>query len=200
MSADESALDLDIVGVDEAGRGPWAGPICFAAVTLMKVPKALGVQLKDSKTISPSKREQIFCQLQQSKVAIGVSWASPNQIDELGLTRCSVIGMSAAVAQIFKNQAVVVDGNYNYLKDIYDSSQAIIKADSRFACVSAASIVAKVLRDRYMKKCSTRYQGFGFEKHLGYGTSEHRQALQDYGPSKLHRFSFRPVSEIAHVD
>lgn len=191
----------DYIGVDEAGRGPWAGPVCFAAVSMRGLPSDLLDRLKDSKSLTARRRDLIFCELQKSGARIGLHWSSPRQIDSLGLTRCSVIGMSAAVSQIMSgNERIIVDGNYNYLGEVFDSSEAVIKADAKYVAVSAASIVAKVMRDRYMKRCAARFQDFGFDAHVGYGTSKHKDALLKLGPTILHRQSFRPVAEASGVN
>ena len=183
------------IGVDEAGRGPWAGPVVAAAVILAPGTSILG--LGDSKQLSAKRREKLFGDIQRQAVAIGVGWVHASAIDSQGLSAAVCLAMRLSVDSIGHHQfeKVIIDGNINYLSDQYDC-EAIIKADQKLPNVSAASIIAKVMRDRFMRAMHLKYPVYGFDRHMGYGTAHHREALQLHGVSKLHRRSFRPILEL----
>lgn len=182
-----------IVGIDEAGRGAWAGPLVAAAV-LGNDQHALSKQILDSKQLSKMHRMKLFKQI-ISTCEVGIGWVEPQQIDQVGLTASTTKVMEQALAQISgKFNRVVIDGAVKYLSD----SRAIckIKADQTIWQVGAASIVAKVSRDLYMNKLAEKFLEYGFEKHVGYGTLIHQQALKDHGVSPVHRLSFKPMAEL----
>lgn len=180
-----------IVGIDEVGRGCWAGPLVAAAVLIRKPIEGL----RDSKLISRKKREYLY-DLIMANSDVGVGWVEASIIDKIGLTEAVRNAMSSALAEIkCSYDEVIIDGDYNYL-DILDKSRCLIKADSLVDAVSAASIVAKVLRDRFMFEMATKYSKYGFEKHVGYGTDHHKKMLIRFGTCELHRLSYKPVRAI----
>ena len=184
---------LFIAGVDEAGRGPLAGPVTAAAVILpADVEELPGVF--DSKQLKESEREELFAALYAvSGIRISVASATPEEIDRLNILRATHEAMRRAVAGLQEADFVLVDGlPVQFLLP----SKNIVKGDARCASIAAASIIAKVTRDREMMKLDELYPQYGFAKHKGYGTADHLEALQKYGPLPVHRKSFRPVYEL----
>lgn len=182
-----------LVGVDEAGRGPWAGPLVAAAVILNSELKVAKI-IKDSKKLSLKQREVAFAIIQKIALGIGFGWSSVVEIDRYGLTLATNVAMRRAMAQIQQPyQQVIIDGSVDYLRTEIYKTRAVIRADSLYPEVSAASIVAKVVRDRYIKNIAFLFPEYSFEKHVGYGTARHREALERHGPCSLHRRSFKPV-------
>ena len=181
-----------VVGIDEVGRGCWAGPVVAAAVLLTQ--PIIG--LKDSKLVSKAKRELIAKEIMQSSVC-GLGWVSPADVDAYGLTAAVASAMKQAVDQITgPYDQIIIDGNFNFLKDYKQTGVTIsclIKADSLVPAVSAASIIAKVARDQYMARQAKLFPGYGFERHVGYGTAAHVQAIKQLGVCKLHRLSYKPI-------
>ena len=182
-----------IAGVDEAGRGPLAGPVTAAAVILpADVEELPGVF--DSKQLKESEREELFAALYAVPgIRISVASATPEEIDRLNILRATHEAMRRAVAGLQEADFVLVDGlPVQFLLP----SKNIVKGDARCASIAAASIIAKVTRDREMMKLDEQYPQYGFAKHKGYGTVDHLEALQKYGPLPVHRKSFRPVYEL----
>ena len=178
-----------VVGIDEAGRGPWAGPIIACAVSLND--KIDG--LDDSKQLTKHKREQLARSIRLN-ADIGVGWISSSAIDQIGLTRATAAAMSVAYSQIkSSDDYVIIDGNTKYLEI---GEEAIVKADSKFNEVAAASIIAKTARDSYMTMLSTVYPQYSFDKHAGYGTKAHTQAILKHGICDQHRKSFKPIAKL----
>ena len=181
-----------IVGIDEVGRGSWAGPLVAGAVILRRPIDGL----RDSKKLTKLQRQKYSEIIHSYAPAIGLGWVTPKQIDKLGLTKAIALAMNLAIKQIeITYHEVIIDGNFNFLP-LHPYSKAIAKADETIACVSAASIVAKVARDKYMAEISSKYPEYGFETNVGYGTAKHIQALNKYGICNIHRKSFRPVSQL----
>ena len=181
-----------IVGVDEAGRGPLAGPVVAAAVYLPEKFDTSGI--KDSKKISAKKREGLFSRiLRECQVGVGI--VSAEEIDQLNILQATMLAMRMATEELkVQFDKVIVDGNR--CPEIRNC-ESIIKGDDKFVQISAASIIAKVTRDRMMIELSRKYPVYGFEKHKGYGTKDHIEALDIYGPIKgVHRFSFAPVKDL----
>ncbi len=184
-----------IVGIDEVGRGCWAGPVVAGAV-LLKVPLA---GLKDSKLLSKKQRERLAAEIQLEALAIGIGWVDAATIDRVGITTAVKWAMERALEQItIEYDQIIVDGQYNFLTQ-YPKAQAIIKADASVPAVSAASIVAKVARDNYMAEIATNYPDYGFARHVGYGTALHLERLKLHGVSALHRRSFKPVQALLQL-
>lgn len=183
---------MQIAGVDEAGRGPLAGPVYAAAVILNPKRRILGLQ--DSKLLTAEKRESLFEQILKNALAWGVGRAEVWEIDKYNILQATFLSMRRAVAQLaltLKPDKVWVDGNQNPKLDY--PTEMIISGDKTVPAISAASILAKVLRDREMAELDQAFPGYGFAKHKGYGTKEHLNALQKLGACVLHRTSFAPV-------
>lgn len=178
-----------ILGVDEVGRGCLAGPVVAGAVILGKPIRGL----KDSKKLSKADRSKFDIRIRERALAYGLGWVSAAEIDELGMTRAVALAMERAVSSItLPYEEIIIDGNYNYLRQ-FARSRCLIKADDIIPAVSAASIIAKVARDAYMTEMAKQYPDYRFESHVGYGTSAHRAALQQFGICELHRRSFAPI-------
>lgn len=176
-----------ICGVDEAGRGPLAGPVCAAAVIL---PKHLEIPgLTDSKKLTDKKRRELFPLIQVQAVAYGIGLASQEEIDEINILQATFLAMERALSQLnVRPDMVLIDGNRE--RDFGVPVQTVIKGDSLSANIAAASILAKVTRDNLMMELAQQYPQYGFEIHKGYGTKAHYEALRQYGASPIHRRSF----------
>ena len=176
-----------ICGIDEAGRGPLAGPVCAAAVIL---PRGLEIPgLDDSKKLSEKKREELFEQIKEKALCYGIAFADVEEIEELNILGATFLAMNRAFEMlILKPDIALVDGNRD--PGLGLDTRLIVKGDSRCADIAAASILAKVTRDRYMLEMDRLYPQYHFEKHKGYGTKLHYEALREFGPSPIHRPSF----------
>ncbi len=185
----EEAINGHVAGVDEAGRGPWAGPVVAAAVILRKGMIPAGLQ--DSKKLSAKKREALFpLIMQQSWVGVGIS--EVEEIDEMNILEATFLAMQRAVAALpVMPDKVLVDGNM--LPKLSCPAEAVIKGDDKSLSIAAASIIAKVTRDTIMAKLHQEYPQFGWLKNAGYGTADHIAALNQHGPTPLHRKSFKPI-------
>lgn len=184
-----------IVGIDEVGRGCWAGPLAAGAV-LLREPIA---GLRDSKKLSKSMRQRLDAEIRIQAVAFGIGWVTPAEIDTFGLTKAVGLAMSRALAYIQEPyEQLIIDGSFNFFKK-NTKAVAMVKADDSVPAVSAASIIAKVARDAFMTTAAKAYPGYGFESHVGYGTARHREALKKLGICELHRRSFRPVRAFISV-
>lgn len=182
-----------IGGVDEAGRGPLAGPVVAAAVVLRRDISIEGVD--DSKKLSESRRELLYGEIQQAAVGIGIGIVDREIIDQINILRASLEAMRLAVFNLpVKPDFLLIDGIY--LPDVDFSMKAIPHGDSLSVSIAAASIIAKVTRDRIMHKLDRMYPQYGFSRHKGYPTPQHVAALNKYGPCEIHRRSFRSVSEL----
>ena len=178
---------VSICGVDEAGRGPLAGPVCAAAVIL---PKGLEIPgLNDSKKLTDKRRRELFPLIQEQAIAYGIAFASHEEIDEINILQATFLAMERALEQLkIQPELALIDGNRQ--KDFGIKVETVVKGDSRSANIAAASVLAKVTRDLYMEQMAQEYPGYGFEVHKGYGTKAHYQALTELGPSPIHRMSF----------
>ena len=176
-----------ICGVDEAGRGPLAGPVCAAAVIL---PRGLEIDgLDDSKKLSGKKREKLFDDIVNAAVSYGIAFAGVEEIEEHNILGATFMAMNRAIEQLSpKPELALIDGNRN--KGICIESRCVVKGDSKCADIAAASILAKVTRDRYMLEMAEKYPQYRFEQHKGYGTKLHYEMLREYGPSPIHRRDF----------
>ena len=178
-----------VCGVDEAGRGPLAGPVVAAAVIL--TPARIPEGLNDSKALS-SKQRELLLNMIEKNAQIGIGIAEPEEIDRINILGATLIAMRRAVLALPKRpDMALIDGNK--LPDLPCEAQAIVKGDSRSLSIAAASIVAKVTRDRLMVEAENRYPGYGLAGHKGYPTKAHMEAVKQIGPSPIHRFSFKPV-------
>ena len=190
-------MDQLIAGVDEVGRGPLAGPVVAAAVILN--PNNLIQGLADSKQLSEAKREALFALIQRDSLAWGLGSASVAEIDALNILQASLLAMQRAVAKLSpKPQHVLVDGNKTPMFEC--TAEAIIKGDQTIPQIQAASILAKVTRDRLMQTYESHYPGYGFAQHKGYPTQQHRTALQCLGVTPIHRRSYKPVREALYTE
>ena len=181
-----------ICGVDEAGRGPLAGPVFAACVVLNPDYRIEG--LADSKKLSEKTRTKLEIAIKTHSIAWAVASASVDEIDQLNILQATLLAMQRAVKGLrLKPIKVLVDGNRLPVLDI--RAEAIVKGDSKVASISAASILAKVERDRWCKEMDSQYPLYGFAIHKGYGTSFHLNALKAHGPCALHRSSFAPVAQ-----
>jgi len=192
------SLELEIggrvCGIDEVGRGPWAGPVMAAAVVLDRActPDALCAAIDDSKTLSAKRREVLFDQILDCAAGIGVGRAEVEEIDRINILRATHLAMVRAVAVLDPPPAfALVDGNQPPPLDC--PVRCVIKGDSLSLSVAAASIVAKVSRDRIMAALAATHPGYGWERNAGYGTAEHRAGLAQYGVTDHHRTSFAPI-------
>ena len=184
-----------MIGVDEVGRGCLAGPLLVVAARARPSLQGLPTGLKDSKLLTRRQRESLF-QLLSSNVQYGEGWVSSTEIDKYGLAQAMRLGVRRALADLGagSDEEVVLDGNVNYLPMKFKKARAIVKADASVPIVSAASIYAKVRRDYYMMELSKRHPKYSFEKHSGYGTALHQDAIKAYGPLRfIHRLSFAPL-------
>jgi len=180
-----------IAGIDEVGRGPLAGPVIAAAVILPlhNIPEGLN----DSKQLSAKRREELFDQIMEL-AHIGIASVPPSLIDSINIRQASLLAMRQAFSALEeKPDMALVDGRD--MPDLPCKTIAIIKGDSKIASIAAASIIAKVTRDRLMKNISTFFPEYFFEKNAGYGVEAHRAALEKYGPTHCHRFTFSPVRQ-----
>ncbi|MGO2233207.1 ribonuclease HII [Marinomonas sp. UCMA 3892] len=183
-----------LAGTDEAGRGPLAGEVVAAAVILDPAQPIAG--LADSKKLSEKKREALFVEIQEKALAYGIARATIEEIDELNILHASMLAMSRAVALLsIEPEHVLVDGN-RIPPNLPCSAEAVVKGDARHAAISAASILAKVTRDRDIVQVAQIYPEYGFEKHKGYPTALHLEAIRLHGITPIHRRSFGPVKKI----
>lgn len=184
----ESELPFELIcGVDEAGRGPLAGPVCAAAVIL---PKGLVIPgLNDSKKLSDKRRRELFPIIQQEAVSFGIAFASQEEIDEINILQATFLAMRRAMEQLNPQpEFALIDGNRE--TDFGVPCKTVIKGDSLSANIAAASVLAKVARDNWMMEAAEKYPGYGFEIHKGYGTKAHYAALEKQGPCPIHRRTF----------
>lgn len=190
----DKGYDEKIVGVDEAGRGPLAGPVVAAAVVLRDYHESFE-EINDSKKISEKKREKLYETIMEN-CFVGVGIASEKEIDEINILNATFLAMRRALEEIEisdeiadENLLVLVDGNH-LIREYKGNQNCLIKGDSKSFSIAAASIIAKVTRDRIMLDYEEKYKGYGFAKHKGYGTKEHREALLSKGYCNGHRKSF----------
>ena len=175
-------------GTDEAGRGPLAGDVYAAAVILN--PDDVIEEINDSKKLSEKKREKLFDVIKEKAVSWCIATASVEEIEEINILNAAMLAMKRAVSGLdIKPEFVLVDGN-KIPDGLEIKADCLVKGDALSASIGAASILAKVARDRYMKEIALKYPEYGFEKHKGYGTKQHREALLKYGPCPVHRMSF----------
>lgn len=190
---------IELAGVDEVGRGCLAGPVVVAAVL---VPAGLRLEgVRDSKALSAAARERLFARLRTSPITWAAVCVDAATVDELNVLGASLWGMQRAVDRLESRVGrpighVLVDGD-RLPRTLEGRATAIVKGDARSQCVGAASVVAKVARDRLMRAWARRLPGYGFERNVGYPTADHLEALRRLGPTRLHRRSFAPVAKVA---
>jgi ribonuclease HII len=183
---------VNTAGVDEAGRGPLAGPVVAAAVIFPAKINIVG--LDDSKKLSPKKREELYPQIQAEAIAYGVAIVSREVIDEINILQASRLAMKKAVEQLQPvPELLLIDGNQKI--DSTLDQWAIVKGDSKSLSIAAASVLAKVTRDRIMEDYHKLYPQYEFHRHKGYGTKLHRALIEEHGPCPIHRSTFKGVSE-----
>ena len=176
-----------VCGVDEAGRGPLAGPVCAAAVILPEDCMLPG--LDDSKKLTEKRREALYDLIRERAEAYGIAFATVSEIEEMNILRAAMLAMDRAIAQLDPAPSLaLVDGNTT--RGISVPARPVIGGDASCACIAAASVLAKVTRDRYMRQLAETYPQYGFEKHKGYGTKAHYAAVDAYGLCPEHRPSF----------
>ncbi|MBP6404244.1 MAG: ribonuclease HII [Proteobacteria bacterium] len=197
LKAEQAALAWDmpglVAGVDEAGRGPLAGPVVAAAVILDDLNPVRG--LADSKTLTALRREKLYDEIRAKALCCSIGEASVDEIDTLNILEATMLAMRRAVDGLrLKPVKVLVDGNRLPRLDVL--AEAIVKGDAKVQAISAASILAKVHRDRWCIEFHQQYPQYGFDGHKGYGTAEHMAALRAHGACPQHRKSFAPVAQV----
>ena len=199
-----------ILGIDEVGRGPYAGPLVIGSCILPDAEKIEEEpekyhwvsELTDSKKLTAKRREALYTKIKEGAVATATGWVSANEIDEIGLSESLRLACRRAVKQIQETRMpfseIIIDGTMNFLSGtpLEKYVSTLPKGDLLIKEISAASILAKVERDRYMTELAEKYPEYGFEKHVGYGTAAHQKAMEQFGLTPEHRRSFRPVREI----
>lgn len=198
----EDKYDGLVAGVDEAGRGPWVGPVVAGCVAFLNrnVDERLLKELNDSKKLSKKKREMLYDLLQieaeKGNILIGIGEASAREIDDINILQASFLAMKRALNKACgqKPSMLLIDGNREP-KDFECSVKAVVKGDAKSYSISAASVLAKVYRDRLMEKMAVTYPGYGFEKNAGYGTKAHIDGLKKFGITPEHRRSYAPIKE-----
>jgi ribonuclease HII len=179
-----------VAGIDEAGRGPWAGPVVAAAVILD--PQRIPQGIDDSKMIDAEERERLFLRITATALAVGIGIGDVDRIDRDNILAATLWAMSHAFGTLtIKPKLAIIDGNQS--PRLACVTRTIVNGDAKCLSIAAASIVAKVTRDRMMIKLGAELPGYGFERHKGYGTPEHRSALKKLGVTAHHRRSFKPV-------
>lgn len=179
-----------VAGTDEAGRGPLAGPVVAAAVILD--PKRIPEGLNDSKKLSAAQREALYERI-LAEATVSIASSSPRRIDLIDIRKASLDAMRRAVAGLDQDARHVLADGRDVPMGLLCSGEAVVKGDGRSVSIAAASIIAKVMRDRMMVRAGLVYPHYGFEVHAGYGTDRHRSAIVTHGPCPLHRMSFRPL-------
>lgn len=188
----EQGVEL-VAGVDEVGRGPLAGPVIAAAVIL---PAGVGIRgVDDSKKLSADKREELLIEIREKALAIGIGGASPREIDRLNILRASHLAMARALQKLPRQpQHIIVDGLP--VPNLGENASFVVDGDARVHCIACASIVAKCVRDRLMRRLAPRYPVYGWEHNAGYATADHRHAIYQSGFSPHHRRSFDINSQL----
>ncbi len=192
----EQKWGAGVAGIDEVGRGPWAGPVLACAVILdqSSLPEDLLEGLDDSKKLTAKERDIIFEPLTKS-VDHSIGIASVEEVDALNILQASLLAMRRAVAALpTKPRAALVDGNRD--PDLGIPTELVVKGDSRSLSIAAASVIAKVTRDRMMADLAREFPGYGWEKNAGYGTAQHQSGIKEFGITPHHRRSFKPIAKI----
>lgn len=185
-----------VVGVDEVGRGCLAGPVVAAAV-ILPVDCVPLPEVRDSKQLSPGQRSRLFAQIYHQAIAIGIGSASVAEIDQVNILQATYRAMARALARVAPWDHALIDGKLTKTAP-FENVTAIVGGDRHSYSIACASIIAKVRRDRFMARLARRYPQYGWERNVGYGTPQHRQALEQYGPTPWHRRSF--LKSLLHPD
>ena len=197
---------MAILGIDEVGRGPLAGPLVVGAVILPEEKPEWVFSLRDSKKLSMKKREELSAIILAEVPAYGFGWVFPEELDSVGISEALRLATRRAVEEVQKRKVaflqIVIDGKVNFLSgtSLAQFVSTAVKADDLIKEVSAASIIAKVARDNYMKEVAGKFPGYGFEKNVGYGTAMHLRAIQENGICQEHRRSFEPIKSMVGFD
>jgi ribonuclease HII len=191
------AAGARLIGVDEAGRGPLAGPVVVAAVALPEEPSAELRQARDSKLMTPKGRQRLFGVVRSQALAVSVAWAYPSMIDRDNILAATLAAMGRCARRTAAKCGdgpvlVLVDGP-RAIRNFELPQRTIVDGDAKSLSIACASIIAKVVRDRWMERLDRRHPGYGFAQHKGYGTEGHFEALDRLGPCRIHRFSYEPV-------
>ncbi len=190
-----------ILGIDEAGRGPWAGPV-YAAAFLLDLKNFnpdffLENKIRDSKTLSQKQRENAVEKIREEKYPFSVAHATTKEVDNLGILNATKLAIHRAIKPFLKKaEFILIDGNMSF--DLSLPYRSITKGDQKAYSIATASVLAKVYRDKEMEKLDKTYPQYGFAQHKGYGTKQHQKALQEYGPCPFHRFSYRPIRKLSN--
>lgn len=183
-----------VCGLDEAGRGPWAGPVVSAAVILPSRLSKLA-ELNDSKQLSATTRAELYTHIMSQSI-YGIGIVSHTEIDKIGIIEATFSAYEKAISGLTQNpEYILIDGRDQFFFGI--PKMSIVKGDTKIQCIAAASILAKVIRDRIMEKYHVEFPQYGFDEHKGYGVARHHQALNKYGPSPIHRFSYEPIKHMS---
>ncbi len=182
-----------VAGIDEVGRGAWAGPLTLAAVVLPADRRIY--KLRDSKQLAPTAREHLAARIHERALGVGIGHASNEEIDRIGLSAAMTLAARRALdALASAPDVVLLDGHWDFLGDPDRTTETIVRGDARCASIAAASIVAKVTRDRLLVDAAPRYPAYGFASNKGYPSPDHIAALQDHGPCEIHRHSWAPIA------
>jgi ribonuclease HII len=202
LKTEKKIFDLGykwVGGVDEAGRGPLAGPVVAACVVIgpdFKIDQEDLALIADSKKLSAKKREKLFCIIKEKVAAVEIGVVDNLLIDKINILQASFLAMRRAIKKLkIEPDYLLVDGNFKIPK-LEKSQTAIVGGDAQVFCIAAASIIAKVSRDWMMTEIDKQYPQYGFAKHKGYGTKAHFAKIAEHGPCPLHRFSFKPIKEM----
>ncbi|WP_430423908.1 ribonuclease HII [Phenylobacterium sp.] len=192
LSLERAFVGGPVCGVDEAGRGPWAGPVSAGAVILSDNPRKVPKGLDDSKKLTAKAREELELEIKDRAVAWGVGFATVEEIHELNILHATGLAMCRAIEALSVQPAfALVDGNYPF--KLPCEVKTVVGGDGKSKSIAAASILAKVARDRLMVEMDARYPGYGFARHKGYNAPSHLEALVNMGPCEIHRRAWRPV-------
>ncbi|MFI5349703.1 MAG: ribonuclease HII, partial [Elusimicrobiota bacterium] len=196
------AAGARLIGVDEAGRGPLAGPVVVAAVALPEEPSAELREARDSKLMTPKGRERLFGVVRSQALAVSVAWAYPATIDRDNILAATLAAMGRcsrrAAAKCGNEPVLILVDGPRAIRNFELPQRTIVDGDAQSLSIACASIVAKVVRDRWMERLDRRHPGYGFAQHKGYGTKAHMAALDLLGVSSAHRMSYAPVTRRAH--
>ncbi len=180
-----------VIGIDEVGRGAWAGPLVVGAVALAKPVAGLA----DSKILSSQTRSRLAKEIKGAAAFYGIGWVSSSEVDDLGLTKATTLACQRAISGAPSHSKIIIDGHINYLEELSNVT-TVIDGDQLVPEISAAAIIAKVARDEFMAKQAHKYPFYGFVSNVGYGTSAHLLAIKSHGLTPLHRWSFKPIQKI----